>query len=230
MIGRWTRILFKQERRQPSIEGQNPAVMDPSTDDQAFDDSYTPTMLYQVSPPLLSPVWRLHFLDTRETSHNDVFALLNFINRHVAIHVLSVVRTWDEHTPVYWVLFGDTMQALVARGFAANAEGRRSVKVSGALVTLKLFHLAEEEERNPHIVAPIEPNRWDDPLRIYIPPTLSEHEPHNSPNKIATTPQHRNDSGETNEFITHDEPLVSPNKPLHERIRHSTLLERMTSQ
>ncbi|KDQ28697.1 hypothetical protein PLEOSDRAFT_1102740 [Pleurotus ostreatus PC15] len=203
--------------------------MDPSTDDQVFDDSYTPTTLYQASPPSLSPVWRLHFLDIRETSHNDVIALLYLIKRHVAIHVLSVVRTWDEHTPVYWVLFGNTMQALAARGFAANAEGSRSVKVSGALVPLELFHLAEEEERNPHAVAPIEPNRWDDPLRVYIPPTLSEHKPHNSPNKATTASQHYNDNRETNVVSARDESRASPNKPLYERIKHATLLERMTS-
>ncbi|KAF4568140.1 hypothetical protein EYR40_010464 [Pleurotus pulmonarius] len=110
--------------------------------------------LYHTSPPIVSPVWRLHFLNARESSPHDIFALLHYIDLHIVIHVQTIIRTWDDQVPIYWIRFEDAPQALVARGFAANVEGRGSMKVLRVLVNTDLFQLAEEEERNLHFPPP----------------------------------------------------------------------------
>lgn len=176
----------------------------PQTETTSLD---LPSDLYQSSPPIISPVWRLRFSDHREASPYDLFALLHFIDRHVEIVVLTVVRTWNNDRPVYWVRFKDSSQALVARGFAVDAEGQLSVKVTGALVSLELFRQAEEEQYNPPTVAPLEINRWDYPLRMFATPssTSVESSP-KSPSAVTTT---------------------QPRRTLQERIQHATLLERI---
>lgn len=181
-------------------------------------------VLYQESPPIVSSVWRLHFINPRESSQNDVFALLHDVNIHVAINVKTVVRTWDDQIPVYWVLFEDAPQALVARGFATNAEGRNSIRVTGALVEEDLFRQAEEEERNPHFIPPIEPNRWDYPLlHFYVPPTGSSETP-SAHNRRTSSHTRRSRSSSAN---ASDPPITKSSRPLHERIQHATLLERL---
>ncbi|KAF4581376.1 hypothetical protein EYR40_002964 [Pleurotus pulmonarius] len=177
-------------------------------------------VLYQASPPLISTVWRLHFINPRESSQNDVFALLHYIDLHIAINVLTVVRTWDDSLPVYWILFETETQALVARGFATNAEGRQSVKVAGALVTVELFHLAEDEESHPHTTPPLEPNRWDKPLKIYSTPYVAQVETISSP--IPPSNHHLNND-------SHIQQPPNAVRPLHERIQRAPLLERISS-
>ncbi|KAF4563850.1 hypothetical protein EYR36_003094 [Pleurotus pulmonarius] len=183
------------------------------------------TTLYQASPPVVSSFWRLRFLDPRESSHNDLFALLHYINLHIEINVPTVLRTWDEQTPVYWIQFGNVTEALVARGFASDAEGNHGVKVTGALVREELFQLAEEEELHPTFKAPIEPNRWDDPLKIYAIPT-----PTKTPTHPPATPTNTSAESHTHQaaYNSEPEPIISA-RPLHERIQRASLLERLTS-
>lgn len=197
--------------------------MDPHSERRPSDDSLA--ALYEASPPIVSPVWRLHFLNAREASQNDVFALLHAINRKVAINVKTVVRTWDEQTPIYWILFEDAVQALVARGFAANAEGENFAKVSGALVKRELFSLAEEEENNPLFVPPIATNRWDNPIQFF-----SSAAPHYLDH--SATPPSSSQASSAEPIVSQsnvpDTPNLPPTRPLLERIQHATLLERLT--
>ncbi|KAF4565467.1 hypothetical protein EYR36_002038 [Pleurotus pulmonarius] len=164
------------------------------------------TTLYQASPPVVSSCWRLRFLDPRESSHNDLFALLHYINLHIEINVPTVLRTWDEQTPVYWIQFG---------------KRNHGVKVTGALVREELFQLAEEEELHPTFKAPIEPNRWDDPLKIYAIPT-----PTKTPTHPPATPTNTSAESHTHQaaYNSEPEPIISA-RPLHERIQRASLLE-----
>ncbi|KAL4255913.1 hypothetical protein AB1N83_012111 [Pleurotus pulmonarius] len=170
----------------------------------------TTTALYEASPPLISSIWRLNFSEQRESSPHDLFVLLRFINEYVEIVVVTVLRTWDNEVPVYWVRFQDTMQALVARGFITNAEGRHSVKVAGALVSSELFKLAEEEERNPQFVPPLATNRWEYPLRTQ------------------NAPMYKTSTEQTNHHNV-DAPTIATRQTLQERIKRATLLERISS-
>ncbi|KAF7432650.1 hypothetical protein PC9H_004592 [Pleurotus ostreatus] len=169
--------------------------------------------LYDAQQPLVSTVWRLYFLDQRESSPHDLFALLHYIDVHVAIHVFTVVRTWDGSTPVYWIKFRSVTEALVARGFATNAEDGLSVQVAGALVRESLFQLAEEAERNSRYKAPREPNRWDNPLKIYA-------TPFNSPNDDFTTPA---------PSYTAAPKHPNSHRSLYDRLQRTSLAERLSS-
>ncbi|KAL4256538.1 hypothetical protein AB1N83_014450 [Pleurotus pulmonarius] len=166
------------------------------------------TALYEASPPSISSIWRLHFVDHREASPHDLFALLRFIDQYLEIGVITVLRTWNDDLPIYWVRFENTMQALVARGFATNAEGQHSVKVTGALVSLELFRLAEEEEDNPQSTPPLATNRWDYPIQ---PQSAPSHDNSTKPPALPNT----------------DTQQAPTRRPLQERIQHSSLLERI---
>ncbi|KAF4584008.1 hypothetical protein EYR40_002506 [Pleurotus pulmonarius] len=60
------------------------------------------TALYEASPPSISSIWRLHFVDHREASPHDLFALLRFIDQYLEIGVITVLRTWNDDLPIYW--------------------------------------------------------------------------------------------------------------------------------
>ncbi|KAG5222107.1 Integrase catalytic domain-containing protein [Salix suchowensis] len=171
------------------------------------DQSRPSSALYQPSPPITSSVWRLQFRDHREASPYDLFTLLHFIDQHIKIVVLTVIRTWNNDRPVYWVRFKDSSQALVARGFAVDAEGQFSMKVTGALVSLELIRQAEEEEYNSPAVTPLEINRWNNPLQMFTTPSPTPVESlSNSPSVVTTT---------------------QPQRTLQECIQHATLLKRI---
>ncbi|KAF7422507.1 hypothetical protein PC9H_010663 [Pleurotus ostreatus] len=184
--------------------------------------------LYQASPPCVSQNWRLRFTDLRESSPHDLFALLHHIDQHVEINVDTVIRTWDGNIPVYWVRFQSITEALVARGFAVNAEGRYSVKVTGALVNKDLFNIAETEESNPHAPPPLPVNRWDNPLRLYtLPPSTPTTQPPTPDQTSPTAPT----TTTTNAAVstTTEQKTETSKRSLYERLQRTPLSERITT-